>query len=248
MRAFRDLRQDNSHNDFWTFAMGAMGGLAVGVLIHRSGILDSELGREFRNRADEAVRRLRPARLQRLSGDIQRIERLEDDVIEAFREDSILSERGIDIGGISPGIIELSGSVMSADESLRAMDVANGVPGVRTVVNRMAIEQPYRKSPLRKTLDEENFGETFGHSESRVGGMGRRRQSDETDPARPDESQHSRQSALAAADRDQWSREGFAHTNSRMDATPEIQAPNRTHFSEDQLDNQDPANTRDRED
>ena len=46
---------------------------------------------------------------------------LEERVLEAFNNDPILAERAIDIGAMTPGIIELSGWVDSDDEAEHAM-------------------------------------------------------------------------------------------------------------------------------
>jgi hypothetical protein len=66
-------------------------------------------------------------------------EELEERVLEAYKNDPTLSERAIDIGAVEDGIIELTGWVNSEDEAHQAVVVARGVPGVSTVVNRLAI-------------------------------------------------------------------------------------------------------------
>jgi hypothetical protein len=66
-------------------------------------------------------------------------EELEERVLEAYKNDPTLSERAIDIGAVEDGIIELTGWVNSEDEAHQAIVVARGVPGVATVVNRLAI-------------------------------------------------------------------------------------------------------------
>jgi BON domain len=66
-------------------------------------------------------------------------EELEERVLEAFKNDPILSERAIDIGAVEDGIIELTGSVNSEEEAHQAVVVARGTPGVATVVNRLTI-------------------------------------------------------------------------------------------------------------
>jgi hypothetical protein len=66
-------------------------------------------------------------------------EELENRVLEAYKNDPILSERAIDIGAVEDGIIELTGRVNSEDEAHQAVVVARGVPGVATVVNRLSI-------------------------------------------------------------------------------------------------------------
>lgn len=66
-------------------------------------------------------------------------EDLEERVLEVFTNDPILRERAVDIGAVNPATIELTGHVFTAAESEHAMTVARGVPGVTTVVNRLAI-------------------------------------------------------------------------------------------------------------
>jgi hypothetical protein len=66
-------------------------------------------------------------------------EELEERVLEAFKNDPILSERAIDIGAVEDSIIELTGSVNSEEEAHQAVVVARGTPGVSTVVNRLTI-------------------------------------------------------------------------------------------------------------
>jgi len=64
---------------------------------------------------------------------------LEDRVLTAFTNDPVLSERAIDIGAVNPGTIELTGAVYTDVEYEHATVVTRGVPGVETVVNRLAI-------------------------------------------------------------------------------------------------------------
>jgi hypothetical protein len=66
---------------------------------------------------------------------------LEERVLEAFRNDPVLSERGIDIGSVGDAAIELTGWVDTAEESERATTITRGVPGVETVVNRIVVGQ-----------------------------------------------------------------------------------------------------------
>jgi len=68
-------------------------------------------------------------------------EELEERVLEAYRNDPILSERAIDIGALDVGIIELTGWVHSPSESKHAVTLARGTPGVETVLNRLAVRE-----------------------------------------------------------------------------------------------------------
>lgn len=234
------LRQNDSDysKEALTLAVGAIGGLAIGLLLSRRERSDSvgQVGSGLRERARNVARRLRPARLQRLSGEQAVLTRLEDSVLDAFLGDSVLSERGIDVGAISQGIIELSGSVFTEEEADRAVHLANSIPGVRTVVNRLDLDNEVGHYRPRGHNEDQGLE----HGVARVGGMGSRRQGSETDPDRPDDSQHREQRSLGRADRDQWIDEGYAAKSPRVSERDEIQDPWRAEYDEDELDNQDP--------
>lgn len=104
-------------------------------------------------------------------------EELEERVLEAFRNDPILSERAIDIGAIDEGILELTGWVNAEDESQQAVVVARGVPGVETVINRLAVraeEDLYEE--LADRYEDGDPSLTEGQWEGQSVGTGRRRQ------------------------------------------------------------------------
>ena len=84
------------------------------------------------------------------------------------------------------------------EEAAQAVALANAVPGVRTVVNRMEIDRVGRPLGMRRPLDEDELESTFLHQEGRVGGMGRRRQGGETEPDRNDDSQANREDGIAS--------------------------------------------------
>jgi hypothetical protein len=109
---------------------------------------------------------------------------LEERVLEAFRNDPILAERAVDIGSIGEGLIELAGWVDTETESEHAVTLARGVPGVDTVVNRLAIgsdEARLEENARRAANGDPAFSER--HWQSNTVGTGRRRQgsSDEID-------------------------------------------------------------------
>lgn len=226
------------------FALGALGGLAIGMVLSRRQPPQraAELGNELRERvrtagerARTAARRLKPARLRRLVGEQADLAMLEDRVLEVFLADETLSERGIDVGAISAGIIELSGSVWSEAEADHAVSVTGRIPGVRTVVNRMDVEAVARRGGSAAAgLD------ASARWSGRGVGMDGRRQGGDTDPDRPDDSREQRDEALERADYRQWQEEGLAARNSKMTSRSEVQDPDRTRFDEDELDNQDP--------
>jgi len=111
-------------------------------------------------------------------------EGLEERVLEAYRNDPILAERAIDIGSISDGVIELAGWVEDEDEAQHAVTVARGVPGVDTVVNRIAIgDEERRFEEAARRVAEGDPSLTEARWEGHRVGTGRRRQgtSDEAD-------------------------------------------------------------------
>jgi hypothetical protein len=238
MRVFRESDSARG-SEAVAFAAGALLGLLFGFVASRQKTIPRGLGGELRERVKGAARRLRPARRERLIGDQLELDRLEEELVEEFLRDEVLSERAIDIGAISVGIVELTGTVRTEDEAQRAVNLARKVPGVLTVVNRMDIGsagegfQPHR-------LEVEDVAATFGHQEARVGGMGRRRQSFETEPERPDDSQRLRENALAAADRAEWQEEGLAPPSGRGGESSSLRGTVTPDFDEDELDNQDP--------
>ena len=102
---------------------------------------------------------------------------LEEHVLEAFRNDPILAERAIDIGGIGATTIELAGWVTSEEESEHAVTIARGVPGVQTVLNRIAIgEEEERVADHARLFAEGDDAHTEAHWEGHTVGTGRRRQ------------------------------------------------------------------------
>ena len=112
-------------------------------------------------------------------------ESLEEHVLEAFRNDPILSERAIDIGSLNDGVIELAGWVEDDGESEHAVTIARGVPGVTTVVNRIAIgDEERRFEEAARRVREGDASLTEARWEGQGVGTGRRRQGTSDDPDR----------------------------------------------------------------
>jgi len=178
--------------------LGAVAGFAVGMLVAQrvggfSGLADS-LRRRTRSDEDEAEASA-PAVADDFSEYDEEYDELEDEgvpnegleerVLEAFRNDPILSERAIDIGGIGEDTIELAGWVNTEEEAEHAVVLARGVPGVETVVNRIAIgdlEQRIRDHSRR--FEEGEDALTEARWEGRTIGTGRRRQGTSDEPDR----------------------------------------------------------------
>jgi hypothetical protein len=182
-------RDDDSSNGLAMLAIGAVAGLVAGVFVAQrfggvsglAGRLRRRLGRAeaaIAGAADSYVEdELDEEEEEEEEMDENRDETLEERVLEAFRNDPILGERAIDIGAIGEGIIELTGWVHAPDESTLAVTLTRGIPGVETVVNRLAIrdEEAELDENARKHADGDP-ALTEGHWEGQQVGTGRRRQ------------------------------------------------------------------------
>jgi hypothetical protein len=192
-RRFRYRDEDSSTTTTVLAGLaGALAGFAVGVLVADrlgglSGIRD-QLRRRTGRMADTAG-----TAPEFLSDGYEDFDEFEDDeleedneqgdsqleyrVLEAFRNDPILAERAVDIGSISQGIIELSGWVETEDESQHAVTLTRGVPGVDTVVNRLAVgtEESLLDDNARRVA-EGDPALTEARWDGTIVGTGRRRQ------------------------------------------------------------------------
>ncbi|MBB4635203.1 BON domain-containing protein [Longimicrobium terrae] len=238
------------------YALGALGGLVIAGFLARGAGAEvfAEVGQRLRDRArpsqpqagggeDADASFSGPARLVRNPEEDSALLDLEDEVLDAFLDDEVLSARGIDVGAISHGIVELSGEVWTREDARRAVAVAQSVHGVETVINRMEIGEERSRLRGREDLpyafydeDGEMSGSEWTGNNS---GMGGRRQGRDTDPDRSDDSQHMREVEIEKADRAQFADEGY-HNRPRNAERDEVQEANRTNFSEDELDNQSP--------
>ena len=165
--------EEESSGSFMAVALGALAGLAVGVIVAQrfggvAGIADRLTGSFGRTRAlpydnfgRGEMRDSAEMAVQATAADIDADDigigdefeedeldtiddeeldaTLEENVLEAFRNDPILSECAIDIGALGDGIIELAGMVDTDEQARHAVTIARGVPDVDTVVNRMVV-------------------------------------------------------------------------------------------------------------
>lgn len=201
MATIRYRDRESSASGALFVAVGALAGLAAGVLLaQRYGGL-SGLSQRVRDRfgdaldadADESTRAGgRPTAHdlpeydddEPLGDDADEGEVLEERVLEAFRNDPILAERAIDIGAIGTGIIELTGWVHAEDETHHAMTVTRGVPGVETVVNRLTVREDEDRYEQQARRYEAGDEETSPRWEGMGIGTGRPRQGTSDDPDR----------------------------------------------------------------
>jgi hypothetical protein len=185
MSPFRYHDEESTATGALYIALGALAGFAAGVVVAQhyggvSGLSDrirERLGRthtadtadeeheDYDSSDDDHERPLEPT------------EELEERVLEAFRNDPILSERAIDIGALDDGIVELTGWVNAADEAEQAVVITRGVPGVDTVVNRLAVRtEEDLMDDLADDYDDAGAATAGGHWEGQNVGTGRRRQ------------------------------------------------------------------------
>src|SRR5687768_11869042 len=133
MSPLRYRDDDSQASGLLYLAAGAVLGLAAGLVVADRFGGFSALTSKLRDR----VGRLREGDEEDETDDEraeseldEEDEALEERVLEAFRNDPILSERAIDIGAIGDGIIELTGWVHEPDEATHAVTITRGVPGV----------------------------------------------------------------------------------------------------------------------
>ncbi|MCC7055329.1 MAG: BON domain-containing protein [Gemmatimonadaceae bacterium] len=133
--------------------LGAIAGVAVGVLLADRGMLTGGLTRALRRDTPDpdaprprrtpppaGARPLRTAPAERTArAPVTDEAALEARVLETFRNDPILVDRPIDIGAIGTGIIELTGWVDAHSEIRHATTLTRGTIGVHTVVNRLVV-------------------------------------------------------------------------------------------------------------
>jgi hypothetical protein len=190
MTPFRYRDDDHSSSSTVMGALvGAIAGFAVGMLVAQRVGGFSGLRNKLRRRGAAAAEELSG----RFAGgvadeefdeydtdeieDEEGGEGIEERVLEAFRNDPILSERAVDIGGISDGIIELAGWVDTEYEAEHAVTLARGVPGVDTVVNRLAVGvEEQRFSANAQRFEAGDPALTEARWEGNRVGTGRRRQ------------------------------------------------------------------------
>ncbi|MGH7663031.1 MAG: BON domain-containing protein [Gemmatimonadaceae bacterium] len=191
MPTFRYLDEDDSPAGIvLSAAAGAIAGFAVGVLVaQRLGGIDGLTAR-LRRRTHEigasVRRRFEEEEEQFVEDDDYAADaELEERVLEAFSNDPVLAERGIDIGSIGDAVIELAGWVNTEDESEHAMTIARGVPGVDTVVNRLAIgEAEAELADTARRFEEGDPALNEAHWHGQQVGTGKRRQGRSNEPDR----------------------------------------------------------------
>ena len=191
---FRDEDESSIAGTIAPVVLGALAGFAVGMIVAQrvggfKGLADAV---RRRGGPDEALASETPA----VADDFADYEEYEDDeieeqdltsgleehVLEAFRNDPILSERAIDIGGIGETTIELAGWVATEEEAEHAVTIARGVPGVQTVLNRIAIgDEEERVADHARLFAEGDDAHTEAHWDGTTVGTGRSRQGSSAD-------------------------------------------------------------------
>jgi hypothetical protein len=194
MSPFRYEDRDSTATSIITMVVGAAAGFAAGMLVaQRFGGFSTLTGR-LRERFGDVIEG------ERSVYEIDDLDEYEDDelegghsaggydpndedaeleerVLEAFRNDPILSERAVDIGAVGEATIELSGWVHDEEEADHAVTITRGVPGIEIVVNRLVVgedeEELLENAEKYMNGDSDTAG---GVWEGQQIGTGRRRQ------------------------------------------------------------------------
>src|SRR5262245_63652651 len=189
MSPFRYHDEESSHTGAMLgVLLGAVAGFTVGMLVAQRVGGFTGLKSTLRRGRGAAEAALRARDLDEDEDEFEDIEEdeleseaydetLEERVLEAFRNDPVLAERAVDIGSIGDGTIELAGWVEDDNEAKHAVTIARGVPGVDTVVNRIAIgdeERRFDEGARRTQAGDPSL--TGTRWEGRSVGTGRRRQ------------------------------------------------------------------------
>ena len=196
---FQDEEESSVSGTVTSVLLGAVAGFAVGMLVAQrvggfSGLTSLVTGgRRGTRPADRATGPVVADDFSDYEDDFEDDElmesaegsELEERVLEAFRNDPILSERAIDIGGIGEATIELAGWVTSEEEAEHAVVLARGVPGVSTVLNRIAVgDEEERIEDHTRRFAEGDESLTESRWEGNTVGTGRRRQGTSDEPDR----------------------------------------------------------------
>jgi BON domain len=187
MSPFRYHDEESTATGALYLALGALAGFAAGVIVAQhygglSGLTDRIRERLGRGQAGDAHHdhdedEGADEEYDDHERPLDATEELEERVLEAFRNDPILSERAIDISAIDDGIVELTGWVNAADETEQAVVVARGVPGVDTVVNRLSVASDEEFfDDAAEDYEDADPALADGHWEGQGIGTGRRRQ------------------------------------------------------------------------
>ena len=190
---FRDEDESSVAGTVGTVLLGALAGFAVGMFVAQKVGGFSGLAAKVRRhgQADEDAEAGGPA----VADDFADFEEYEDDeieeeeysgleenVLEAFRNDPILCERALDIGGMGEESIELAGWVNTEEEAEHAVVIARGVPGVKTVINRILVgDEEERVRDHARAFADGDDAHTEAHWEGHTVGIGRKRQGSSAD-------------------------------------------------------------------
>jgi hypothetical protein len=109
---------------------------------------------------------------------------LEKRVIRGLRARRSTRDQPIDVEAVGAGVVELSGYVETEELAREVVELVDAIPGVHAVFNRLAVRAVEARLQQNRTRSTEREGTRwYGGSV----GIGRRRQSAATDPARRDD-------------------------------------------------------------
>lgn len=108
---------------------------------------------------------------------------LEKRVIQALLNDEVTKSQPIDIAAVGSGVVEVSGTVDQREHVRHVVELIDSVAGVHVVVNRLDVRGLEGQLRQNRKRNEGQSARWYGGSV----GIGKRRQSFTTDPARRDD-------------------------------------------------------------
>ena len=122
--------------DLLVVAFSAALGLVAGYVV------GGTVGRVTAHRVKRALKRRRRRRGRLRPGDWTETEAesLEARAVDALRGNPVLARRPVRLRVLSPGVVELSGTVESSAERQRAGQLLRRLSGVTDVINRLLVE------------------------------------------------------------------------------------------------------------
>jgi hypothetical protein len=153
-------RRKRNETALWVLGVGAGVAVAAGILAY------IQLNKQGRDALSREMREL------------------EKRVIRGLRAQRSTRDQAIEVEAVGAGVVELSGYVDTEELAREVVELVDRVPGVHAVFNRLSVRAVEARLQQNRSRSNDREGTRwYGGSV----GIGRRRQSPGTDPARRDD-------------------------------------------------------------